>query len=993
MAGAGARGVWFSGRRLWVSFALASFAGAELGHALSTKSGELTTIWPPGGLYLAVLLFTPSRQWPQLMAAAALVELASHGLHGQRLWVSASFWLAHTLEAVAGASLLRSLFPLPFRLDRLTNTLGLAAVCGLVSAPIGAIVGAQTLRSAEGTVFSEAWLTWWIADVLGLLVFAPLVLAFKEEPEVPSAPLSRWRVLEAGLFVVTTAVAVTVVFGLVPGRAVKFAVYPCLLWGAVRFGLRGASAGLALAGVLAVSLTLSQWGAFAAADLPPLNGMQVVQLFLSVAALSFLSLAAVIVERDRASRQLAQLYDAVREKEQELRAVVETIPIGIGVALPDGGLEFVNRRSKDYSGLEDSSGSRWQVAVHPDDLERHLDEWRASLASGEPFEHEVRYRGANGRYRWFLVRAVPLRDARGTIRKWYGISTDIHARKRAEALLAGEKRILEMVARGDSLGHVLDGLCRLVEEQAPEVLASVLLLDGDRLRHGGAPSLPKAYTEAIDGARIGPSAGSCGTAAYRGQQVIVSDIATDPLWADYRALALPLSLRACWSTPIFSSEGTVIATFAMYYREPRSPSRRDLEVIEHITHLAGVAIQRRLHEDKLRESEDQWRAVFENNPTMLFVVDVAETIVSINPSGAEQLGYSSDELVGRSLLDLFYEADRQAARKNIALCFEHLPHAASWELRKVRKDGTIVHVRETARAMHRAGRDPVVLVICEDVTERKRAEEALQRAQAELAHVTRVTTLGELAASIAHEVNQPLGAIAADANAALNWLTLTDPDLDQVREALAAIVKDGHRAGDVIQRIRQLATKTEPRKQQFDINGVVQDVVALVRVELQHHDVTLAQELTRELPAILGDRVQLQQVMLNLVMNAVEAMASVTGRGRDLIIRSAPHRDGVAVTVHDTGVGIDPDHFDSLCDAFFTTKPGGMGMGLSISRSIIEAHGGRLWATANSPHGAVFHFSLPVDPDVDAVREHANGRVAHDAGGGGGGGMVLSPPV
>src|SRR5262249_23925225 len=268
--------------------------------------------------------------------------------------------------------------------------------------------------------------------------------------------------------------------------------------------------------------------------------------------------------------------------------------------------------------------------------ERLLDTWHASLAIGQPFEHEVRYRASNGRYRWFLVRAVPLRDARGMIRKWYGVSIDIDARKRAEALLAGEKRILEMVARGDPLPHVLDSLCRLVEELAPEVLASVLLLDGDRLRHGGAPNLPKAYTEAIDGARIGPSAGSCGTAAYRGQQVIVSDIATDPLWADYRALALPLSLRAGWSTPIFSSEGQVIATFAMYYREPRSPGQRDLETIEQITHLAGVASQRRLDEDKLRESEDQWRAVFDNNPTMLFVVDGSETIVLVNPSGAEQ---------------------------------------------------------------------------------------------------------------------------------------------------------------------------------------------------------------------------------------------------------------------------------------------------------------------------------------------------------------------
>jgi PAS domain S-box-containing protein len=949
-----------------LSFALAYFAGAELGRVLSFEPGHLATIWPPSGLYLAVLLFTPSSQWARVIAAAALADLASAGLHADAMWVSASFWLSRTLEAVIGAALLRSLFPIPFALDRLKNTLGLAVVCGVLSAPAGAILGALTVRIAFGHALIEAWLTWWIADVVGILVFAPLVLAFMDARDVSRARRSRWRMLEAGLFVVTTALVVTVVFGLVPGRAVKFAVYPCLLWGAVRFGLRGVSSGLAVASTLAVSFALSQWGAFSAADLPPLSGMHVVQLFLSVTALSFLCLAAVIHERDHASH--------------ELRDAIDTIPTGVGAALPDGSMEFVNRRWTDYSGIKDSSGSRWQAGVHPDDLGQHLEKWRASVATGEPFENEVRYRRADGDYRWFVVRAVPLRDMNGTIRKWYGVSTDIDHRKRTEALLAGEKRILEMVARGDSLGHVLDGLCRLVEEQAPNVLATILLVDGDRLRHGGAPSLPKAYADAVDGTAIGPTAGSCGTAAYRAQQVIVSDIATDPLWTEYRDLALPHSLRACWATPILSSDGSVIATFAMYYREPRSPSRSEQDIVEQISHVAGIAIQRKLDEDKLRDSEDKWRAVFENNPIMFFVVDAAETVVSVNPSGAEQLGYTIEELVGRSVLDLFYVADREAVSKHIAACFEHLGHARSWELRKVHKDGRMIYVRETARAMRRTGRAPIVLVVCEDITERKRAEEALQRAQTELAHVTRVTTLGQLAASIAHEVNQPLAAIVADATASLNWLGATTPDLDRVREVLVAIVTDGHRAGDIIQRIRQLATKTEPRHARLSINDVVRDVIGLMRAELQRHDIALVPELTPDLPFVFGDRVQLQQVVLNLVVNAVEAMAAVTGRPRRLSIRSERRdQDQITVAVHDTGVGVDPDNVEKLFNAFFTTKPDGMGMGLSISRSILEAHGGRVWATANSPHGAIFHFSLPVDVDRASVREP--GRLVETPGG------------
>src|SRR6202051_1776707 len=173
-------------------------------------------------------------------------------------------------------------------------------------------------------------------------------------------------------------------------------------------------------------------------------------------------------------------------------------------------------------------------------------------------------------------------------------------RKRAESLVAVEKRILEMVAKGNSLAEILDSLCRLVETQAGDALASILLADGDRLRHGCAPSLPKAYTDAINGTVIGPSAGSCGTPASRGEPVIVEDIATDPLWADYRDFALPHSLCACWSTPVFSSQGKVIATFAMYYREPRRPTLRDQEIIEQVTHLAGIAIQKKLALEKLQ---------------------------------------------------------------------------------------------------------------------------------------------------------------------------------------------------------------------------------------------------------------------------------------------------------------------------------------------------------------------------------------------------------
>ncbi len=247
--------------------------------------------------------------------------------------------------------------------------------------------------------------------------------------------------------------------------------------------------------------------------------------------------------------------------------------------------------------------------------------------------------------------------------------------------------------------------------------------------------------------------------------------------------------------------------------------------------------------------------------------------------------------------------------------------------------------------------------------ERKRAEEALHQAREELAHVTRVTTLGELAASIAHEINQPLAAIIADANACLHWLEADRPDLDSVREALAAVVKDGDRAAEVITRIRGLLARASVAHGPCDLARVIGDVLPLVRPELERHSMILKTSLAPDLPLVRGDRIQLQQVLLNLLVNAVEASREVPPERRQLIVHSTvEYRDDgrwAVVGVEDFGVGVREPEVARLFEAFYSTKPGGLGMGLSISRSIIEAHRGRLWATANVNHGATFRFALP----------------------------------
>jgi PAS domain S-box-containing protein len=263
--------------------------------------------------------------------------------------------------------------------------------------------------------------------------------------------------------------------------------------------------------------------------------------------------AIIVINNDITKRKRAE--EVAQRSEKELRDVVNAVPAFVWSTLPDGAVDFVNERWLEFTGLspQDALGWKWQAAVHPDDRSRTVADWRETLKNGRATEGELRVRRADGQFRWWFFRYAPLYDEAGNITKWYGTGIDIEDRKRAESLLAGESRILEMVAKGDSLAEILDSLCLLVEKQADGVLASILVLDDDRLRHGGAPSLPKAYTDAINGIVIGPRAGSCGTAAYRGEPVIVEDIATDPLWADYRDLALPHSLCACWSTPVLSS--------------------------------------------------------------------------------------------------------------------------------------------------------------------------------------------------------------------------------------------------------------------------------------------------------------------------------------------------------------------------------------------------------------------------------------------------------
>ena len=362
----------------------------------------------------------------------------------------------------------------------------------------------------------------------------------------------------------------------------------------------------------------------------------------------------------------------------------------------------------------------------------------------------------------------------------------------------------------------------------------------------------------------------------------------------------------------------------------------------------------------LQESEQRWRAVYENSAVGIALSDLDGNILAVNPACQTMLGYAEEELRKVSVMQITCEQDSAASRSYVEQL--RLGSIREYHLQKryERKDGGVVWASTNVSLI--PGSDsmaPMLVGIIEDITERKNAEEALLQAQSDLARVSRVTTMGELVASIAHEINQPLAAVVANGQASLRWLAVAPSNVQEAEDAVRRIVRDANRASEVIARIRQFLKRGDSSRAPVAVAEVIADALVLVQDQARSNGISLSSAAAADLPAVLADRVQLQQVLLNLVMNAIEAMASHDAAAHTLAIDAARQNGTVVVAVRDSGVGLDPAQREHIFDAFYTTKADGMGMGLAISRSIIEAHGGRLWATANSGEGETFRFSLP----------------------------------
>jgi PAS domain S-box-containing protein len=630
--------------------------------------------------------------------------------------------------------------------------------------------------------------------------------------------------------------------------------------------------------------------------------------------------------------------DALLASERDLKLTIDTIPAVAWSARSDGSADFFNRTYLDYLGLslEEAQDWGWMAAVHPDDLPALANSWQSILSSGRAGEAEARLRRHNGEYRWFLFRASPLCDESGQIVKWYGTNTDIEDRKRAEEALCESEHIARQIV--DSIPGLVaiftpSGEVERVNRQVLEYFGMTF----EELRNWG-----------------------------NSDAVHPEDL---PRCVESFAKSVASGEPFEWECRARRSDGVY-----RWFQSRGSPLRDANGSIVRWHNLLIDIDERRRAEDALRRNEAflaEGQRLSQTGTFLWRVDDTNEIMFS------EEL-YRIFEFDSNSVPTV----ERVHARlhpEDVPLSIEYMNRVrtgASYvdhDLRLQMPDGRIKHTRVVGQVLcNPEGLECVGAV--QDVTQRKVAEESLDKVRSELTRVTRALSLGALTASIAHEVNQPLAAIITNASTCLRMLGADPPNIAGARETARRTVRDGNRAADVITRLRALFSRKAAAIETVDLNEAAREALSLTSNDLLRNSVILRVEIGNDQRLLVtGDRVQLQQVILNLVRNASEAMSEVNDRPRHLIVRADSDEDGRArLMVKDVGAGFELHVPDKLFDPFYTTKSDGMGIGLSISRSIIEHHGGKLWAEPNCGPGATFWFFIPRQPTSDEIDSTSN---------------------
>ncbi|HEV7966736.1 MAG TPA: PAS domain S-box protein [Candidatus Acidoferrales bacterium] len=607
----------------------------------------------------------------------------------------------------------------------------------------------------------------------------------------------------------------------------------------------------------------------------------------------------------------------------DLRDVVETIPALVVCALPDGSAEFVNHAWQEYTGypLQPMSGSGWQGTIHPDDLPTFLDEWSVALSAGKPFQTEARVQRADGQYRWFLVKkalaVLRNQNSKPSLHTLIAFE-DIHERKQAQASLRQS-----------------EARYRVLVETANDAVVSA--------DESGAIQLANPSTTRIFGYDASELIGKPLTLLM--PELMRMAHQDDRCQADWQGMELTGLRKNGQEFPIEVSLGELIRdgkrVFTGFIRDV-SEKKRAEEALRHSESYLAQA-------QRLAQIGSwAWQIPGRN---ALYLSEEWYRISSFDPKD----GMPTWE----ERLQRVHPEDRARFKANVERAIAE-KSAYDVEFRVVPPDTPIRFIHSVGQpVMSPSGQLLQFVGVVMDVTQSKQAEEERERLSqqlAHLAHLNRVGTMGELTASLAHEINQPIGAAVTNAQACLRFLERKQPDVAEAREAALEMARDASRAADIIERVRSLYRKGSSRLEMVEANEVIREMIDMLRDETNRRSVTMRTDLAEGLPTVMADPVQLQQVLMNLTLNGVEAMQDTGG---ELHIKSQSAEDGhVLISITDTGVGLPTEKTDQIFNAYFTTKPHGTGLGLAITRSIVESHGGRIWATPNSGPGATFQFTL-----------------------------------
>jgi PAS domain S-box-containing protein len=755
-----------------------------------------------------------------------------------------------------------------------------------------------------------------------------------------------------------------------------------------------------------------------------------------------------------------RLTEELRLKEKELHALIDSIPALVSAARPDGTLDFVNQRWLEYLGIdkEEWLDGGWKNVIHTDDFENVNATWLKALETGRAFENEMRWRRADGEYRWFHGRTVPMRDDSGNVARWYGTLHDIDDRKRtedalrlSEAYMAHAQQLAGFGSWAYKSSHI-GGYWDVCEHWSPEMwriagfdpsegyppteaifsrihpedLQPMIEANAQVINDDRSLNIKYRYFHADGQLRVLHSFGTLlredGVATrFVGVTIDITDqeqrleaLSQSEL---YLAEGQRLAHQGSWSFNLagyydFWSE----ELFRVYGFEPARgaptleqylsavhPEDREFmsrTIREMLTQGLGCDVTKRIVRpggevryircvgvpllDKgilksifgtaidVTEQEHLTQELQRREAYLAEAQKLSRTgSFGWNVAGGEIFWseetfriFEYDRAVKPSLelvLQRTHPEDRSVVRQFLERVTDD---GKDWDFehRLLTPNGSTKYVRAVARSAKDALGALEFVGAVMDITATRRADEELHQTRTQLTHFARLTTLGELTASIAHEVNQPLSGVINSANAGIRWLDSQPPDVHRARQSIDRIIRDAGRASEVVARVRDLAKKTPPRKDWLNINETVEEIISLTRQEVRKNHVRLKTQLSADLPLILADRIQLQQVILNLMINAIEALTAVPDAERVLQITTTAGPSGdVGLTMGDSGPGLGQEKLEEIFGAFYTTKPDGMGMGLAVSRSIIEAHGGSLWADKNEPRGAIFQFTLPKD--------------------------------